>query len=267
VAETFNGSALEGEHADAPYLGVKDDKDYTLQFSKLDTVETSSSLRSALALTMKFAALDFILLHEIGHICLGLIDLEKEREYPLNRAEKQTLEFDSDSFAACVLCTVWKANGAKFLGDLEPIIQNDVLEKWLGENGSAFYLALIAYFAVTRMDLKLGWSFEDIYGPSAHPPAAVRRMATWIHLAVWVKTHVPAVKLPKEFLEQTFAVGGQLFADAVGEVFDGMAAEIASWDGNLREYLMELVVTREELMPQLKPYQRGIRVVKVNGVG
>jgi hypothetical protein len=262
-SQSFLGLEFDFPAIEPPLFDSAAPTDVASRFRDLPDLELDA-VRDRYAHALQVAAWDIITMHEVGHIYSGHNDLKNAREKsgrPLNVEELRALELDADEFSIVTLTAIWSKNGMKFLGPTEEQVKIPQVEETFGENATACFIALTAYYFVTRMDLEDEWTPDPA---DVHPAPSIRRLHTLLTSAMIIDQTFPALKVGN--ISDKLEISGTPVAEA--EELYRTVNQLPKGDGKIQigseiDSIVMLRETRDRLVEELEKFQRGRRFVRV----
>ncbi|MGZ2381755.1 hypothetical protein [Rhizobium brockwellii] len=217
-------------------------------------------LRSKLAHLMTGIALDFVFLHELGHVWnghtslfrnrygLGLTEIERGEKVPLSPIDRQTLEMDADCYASRLMATYPTP-------ERDWLPANPGWEKEFGEGSTFLIVRNFAIYLVMRC-FNDAASLENIKN-TYYPPVALRQyfvMGTWF-AALNKDTGRDQAELIRLALP-IIGAGELSFSLLTGNPIDDSGVKLA-YSAEGIEYATGLLRNWAKLHPDLDPLKRG----------
>ncbi|MBY2949483.1 hypothetical protein [Rhizobium leguminosarum] len=217
-------------------------------------------LRTKLAHLMTGIALDFVFLHEMGHVWNGhtslfrnryglrLTEIERGKKVPLSPIDRQTLEMDADCYAGRLMATYPTPEK-----DWLPV--NPGWEKEFGEGSTFLIIRNFAIYLAMRC-FNDAASLENIEN-SNYPPVALRQyfvMGTWF-VALNKDTGRDQAELIRLALP-IIGAGELAFSLLTGNPVDDSGVKLA-YSAEGIEYATSLLRNWAKLHPDLDPLKRG----------
>ncbi|MBY5319187.1 hypothetical protein [Rhizobium leguminosarum] len=218
-------------------------------------------LRGRLANFMTQIALDYVFMHELGHIWnghtslmkerygLGIVEeIERDNNLPVSAIDRQTIEMDADCFAARHMST------AELL-EREWLPANPAWEAEFGENSTYTIIRNIAIYLALRCFNEAA-SLVDM-GSRFYPPVAVRQFyvaGTWF--AAMSKDKEKEFSEFGRMIVPIIQAGEEAFSFLTGKPVDAAGAKLAYSREGI-DYGNTLLRNWARLRPQLDPLKRG----------
>lgn len=265
VSPSFLGFQFPEEPTQAPIFEIDGPTDIATRFRLLPDV-TLDAVRERYAHALQVAAWDIITLHEIGHIYSGHNDLKRTRKElgkPLCIDEMRALEIDADAFSMITTLEIWHSNGMKFLGPTEDMVRVPQIEERFGTNATAYFIALVAYCCVVRMDLDSEWSLDS--KSDAHPAPPLRRLHNLMAAMQHAEKSFPElekrdINMKFDYVLSTVTEAEELYR-RVNSLSVGFTNLVSDSESEFSQ-LQDLVKIRNDLVRELEPLQRGRRMVR-----
>ncbi|TBE20546.1 hypothetical protein [Rhizobium ruizarguesonis] len=218
-------------------------------------------LRTSLSFLMMNIALDFIFLHELGHLWNGhtslvqarfglgvLTEIEDDKKLPLSAIDRQTLEMDADCFAARIMATF-------SFPEKDWLPPNPEWEKEFGEGSTYLIIRIVAIYLAMRCFDEVP-SLENMENRS-HPPVALRQ--TFFMLTCFAALNKDTGRDLAELSRMVLPViglGEEAFALLTGKPVDAAGVKL-SYSAEGIAYTKGLLKNWGKLRPQLEPLKRG----------